>query len=157
MRRDITLLGLFMIGVGLLSTLHFGFQFQNLFQEYLKRYEFLFEKGLMGRCLSLDVMMFLYISSLLFKNFYYVIGGILFLYFVELGRELGLLASFIALLTEASFRLTHLAMTDFSGGETFSLATPLLFLIGISIPLVFIYFLNHHTIKERLQSRLGSS
>lgn len=148
-KKTVYSIGLLMILVGIVSTLHFTLIFQGLFQSHLSRYSKLFDRGLMGRCLYLDVMMFLYITSVLFKNFYYVLGGILIVCFVEFGRELGLLASFIALVTEISFHLLR-----WEGSPGFSIMGFLLFIIGIAIPLFFIYFLTRHALVECLKNRI---
>ncbi|MBI4437308.1 MAG: hypothetical protein HY590_07850 [Candidatus Omnitrophica bacterium] len=158
--KTIYLLGLVMVLLGALSTLQFTLRLQDLFQIYLTRYSHLFGKGLVGRCLYLDMMMFLYIASLLFKNLYYVIGGSLLLIplfrsFIEFGRELGLLASVIALVTEISSRLLYVgtASPDLSSRASFLNAEGFfLFLIGFSMPLLFIYFLTRKTLIENLKS-----
>lgn len=147
-KKTIYLLGVLMVLLGIASTLHFTFAFQELFQAHLNRYAKLFDRGLLGHCLYLDVMMFLYITSVLFKNFYYVVGGILILCFVEFGRELGLLASFISLVTEVSF---HLMV--WGGGSKFSTISLFLFFVGVSIPFVFIHFLTRRSTIECFKNR----
>lgn len=149
-KETIYLLGALMIGVGLLSTLHFTFVFQGLFQTHLARYGALFDKGRVGHCLYMDVMMFLYIASFLFKNLYYVIGGILVLCLAEFGRELGLLASFIALITEVSLRLVNLASGS-SEATPFFIGNLVFFFISIAIPTLFIFFLTRKPIMEYLK------
>ena len=159
-RNTVTLLGLVMILLGVLSSLQFTLRLQDLFKIYLVRYSHLFGKGLMGRCLYLDMMMFLYIASLLFKNLYYVIGGALiivplFRSFIEFGRELGLLASVIAFVTEISSRLLYVGTESPGLSSQTTVVSPeglLPFLIGFAIPLAFIYFLTRRALVENLKS-----
>ena len=147
-KKTVYLLGVLMVLLGIVSTLHFTFVFQELFQTHLSRYANLFNRGLLARCLYLDVMMFLYITSILFKNFYYVVGGVLILCFVEFGRDLGLLASFISLVTEVSFRLMI-----WREGSKFSASGLFLFFVGVSIPFVFIHFLTRKSTIECFKNR----
>jgi len=106
------------------------------------------------------MMMFLYIASLLFKNLYYVLGGALivvplFRSFIEFGRELGLLASIIALVTEISSRLLDVGTVSPGLSPQAALGSPegfLPFVIGFAVPLVFIYFLTRKALVENLKS-----
>jgi len=152
-KETVYALGLLMVLAGVLSTLHFVFYLQGFFKVYLNRYGHLFNKGLLGRCLFLDILMFLYISSILFKNFYYVIGGILILCFVEFGRELGLFASLIGLITEVSFCLVRFLVPDPSSQAPTVVNTFFFFCIGVAIPLIFIYFLTQKTTVQYLKNR----
>ena len=146
-RKTVYLLGLVMILIGIISTFQFIFVFQELFQNHLNRYSKLFERGLVTRCLYLDVMMFLYMISMLFKNFYYVVGVVCILYLIEFGRELGLLASFISLVTDVS------SLMYWGGGSKFLGEGPFLNFIGILISLIFIYFLTRGSMVECFRSR----
>lgn len=152
-KEKIYLLGGLMVGSGLLSTFFFISRLQDLFQDHLDRYSQLFHKGLMGECLYLDILMYLYIASILFKNLYYVLGGSLLLCFLEFGREVGLLASLIGFVTEASFRLVTWAINQ-SFTVPFSLVPLLLFLMGISIHYAFFYFLTRKTLVESLKHKV---
>ena len=153
-KKRVYLIGCLMILVGIISTLHFILQIQQLFQFYLPHYKNLFDKGFVGQCLYLDAMMFLYIASLLFKNFYYVIGGVLILFFIEFGKELGVLASFIAFITEVSFYLVFWGITpsEAIAFPTHSILFLLLFfLVGISIPTAFLFCFTRKAMVERLK------
>ena len=152
-KETVYVLGLLMVLTGILSTFHFVFYVQGLFKVYLHRYDHLFDKGLLGRCIFLDILMFLYISSILFKNFYYVIGGILILCFIEFGRELGLFASLIALITEVSFRLVRLSVPDPFTRAPVVVNTFFFFCMGVAIPLIFIYFLTQKTMVAHLKEK----
>ncbi len=152
-KQKIMLLGLGMAVAGIFSSVSFVSRIQELFQIYLGRYHQLFQEGKTVYCLYLDTMMFLYVSSILFKNLYYVIGGVLIVSFVEFGRELGLLGSFIALVTEMSFRLMQLAASNPSVTQPFSMAPFLLFIVGVAVPALFIYLLTRRSILESLKAK----
>lgn len=152
-KKIVYLLGILMILIGIASTLRFIWHLQDLFRVHLVRYADLFERGSVNRCLYLDVTLFLYVSTILFKNLYYILGGILLLYWIDLGRELGLLASFIGIITEMSFRiLPWMALTP-SALTAVSISSFFVFLQGISIPLIFIYLLSQKDTKELLKAR----
>ena len=150
-KQTIILLGVAMILIGLLSSFHFFTRLQGLFQSHLSHYSRLFEKGQTVRCLYLDITMFLYIASLLFKNLYYVMGGVMILFFTEFGRELGLLGAVIGLVTEVSFRLMFWVGSDPSVVTPFSITPFFLFLIGISIHITFFYLLTRRPMVENLK------
>ncbi|MFH1857386.1 MAG: hypothetical protein ABH845_00565 [Candidatus Omnitrophota bacterium] len=156
-KGTIYLLGFLMIGAGVLSSLFFTLKLQHLFQDHLTWYGNLFEQGRVSRCLYLDTITFLYIASILFKNFYYIMGGILILFLIEFGRELGLLAALIGFVTETSFRLMQMVVADFSAVQPFSMIPLFLFLTGVSIHVAFFYVLTRKPMVQYLtQGRMPS-
>ncbi len=142
-----------MIATGVFSTYQFSSSIQALFQTTVKGYGIFFEKGELLRCLYVDAMTFLYISSILFKNLYYVVGGIFILTFAEFGRQLGIFASCIALVTEISARLLSAGIGEVAVVTPLavSLSGFLFLVIGLSPPLFLIFLLTRKTVAENFK------